>query len=142
MAVTLPQGTRTRDEADNFLKALYGLTKMLANPNVETFLRGLDQYPSTTLGHLITFMQSFNLRFGVSKTPEQGVAYDQLYPLLVTLRDQANAQGPGPGAAPPAAPDPKSVSTFFSGMHFNHFGPQPPPPAGPVPAAPQPDNLR
>src|SRR5262249_28762493 len=85
------QGTRQRDEADNFLKALLGLSKMLERPDIEEFLKGLNRYPTTTLGHLITFMHSFNLRFGVAKTPEQEAAYDQIYPMLVQLRDQAQA---------------------------------------------------
>ena len=39
------QGTRQRDESDNFLKALLGLSKMLERPQVEQFLKGLDRYP-------------------------------------------------------------------------------------------------
>ena len=130
------QGTRQRDEADNFLKALYGLSKMLERPAVEQFLKGLNRYPTTTLGHLITFMHSFNLRFGVAKTPEQEAAYDQIYPLLVALRDQAQAPGPEPGDRPAPLPDPKQVTTFFSGMDYSHFQPQPDPHTGAVPPPP------
>ena len=71
----------------------------------------------------------FNLRFGVSKTPDQGVAYEQLYPLLVTLRNQAYSGAPVASATPPPPPDPKSATAFFSGMEFNHFEAQPPPQA-------------
>ncbi len=138
VAVTLPQGTRTRGEADNFLKAAYGLTKMMASPNIAQFLKGLDQFPTTTLGHLLTFMHTFNLRFGVSKTPEQGTAYDQLFPMLVALRDQANARGPAPGEMPSAPPNPKAATAFFSGMEFSHVQSPQPPNAGAVPPAPAP----
>jgi len=69
---TLPQGTRQRSESDNFLKALLGLSRMLEQPDVEQFLQGLNRYPTTSLGHLISFMHSFNLRFGVAKNPTQG----------------------------------------------------------------------
>src|SRR3954470_17841193 len=96
VAKAYPLGTKNRDESDNFLKALYGLTKMLEDPNVEQFLKGLDRYPTTTLGHLITFMHSFGLRFGAAKTPIQQATYDQLYPILVGLRDGSGAQGPNP----------------------------------------------
>ncbi len=130
-------GTRRRDEADNFLKALYGLSKMLERPQVEQFLKGLERYPTTTLGYLITFMHSFNLRFGIAKTPEQEAAYDQLYPLLVRLRDQSQGQGVAPMIAPPPMPDPKHATTFFSGMDYSHFQPQPDPHTGVVPAPPQ-----
>ena len=127
VAETLPMGTRQRDASDNYLKALYGLSNMLETPNVVQFLKGLDSTSSTTLGHLITFMHSFNLRFGAAKNPIQEAAYDQLYPLLVTLRDQADARGPNPMTAQAPAQDPSKVTSFFSGMHLNHFQPQPAP---------------
>jgi hypothetical protein len=133
-----PQGTRQRDESDNFLKALYGLSKMLERPQVEDFLKGLNRYPTTTMGHLITFMNSFNLRFGAAKTPEQEAAYDQIYPMLVQLRDQSQGQGPNPMTAQAPLPDPRQATSFFSGMDYSHFQPQPDPHTGVVPAPPQP----
>ena len=138
VAKAYPQGTKNRDQSDNFLKALYGLTKMLENPDVEQFLKGLDRYPTTTLGHLITFMHSFGLRFGAAKTPIQEATYDQLYPILVGLRDGTNAQGPNPITAQAAEPDPKPLTNFFSGMGYSHFQPQPKPDHEAVPAPPQP----
>ena len=109
---------------------------MLERPQVEQFLKGLNRYPTTTLGHLITFMHSFNLRFGVAKTPEQEAAYDQIYPMLVQLRDQAQAQGPNPMTAQAPLPDPKQATSFFSGMDYSHFQPQPDPHTGAVPRRP------
>lgn len=136
------QGTRQRDETDNFLKALYGLSKMLERPQVEQFLKGLNKYPTTTMGHLITFMHSFNLRFGAAKTPEQEAAYDQLYPLLVQLRDQSQGQGPNPVTARAPLPDPKQATSFFSGMQYSHFQPQPDPHTGVIPGPPAPGTVR
>jgi hypothetical protein len=133
-----PQGTKDRDESDNFLKALYGLTKLLEDPNVEQFLKGLDRYPTTTLGHLVTFMYSFGLRFGAAKTPIQEATYDQLYPILVGLRDGSNARGPNPVTAQAPEPDPKALTNFYSGMGYSHFQPQPKPNHDAVPAPPQP----
>jgi hypothetical protein len=130
------QGTRQRDESDNFLKALYGLSKMLERPQVEQFLKGLNRYPTTTMGHLVTFMHSFNLRFGVAKTPEQEATYDQIYPMLVQLRDQSQGLAPIPITAQAPLPDPKQATTFFSGMQYSHFQPQPDPHTGVVPPPP------
>jgi hypothetical protein len=131
------QGTRQRDEADNFLKALLGLSRMLERPDIEEFLKGLNRYPTTTMGHLITFMHSFNLRFGVAKTPEQEAAYDQIYPMLVQLRDQAQAQGSNPMTAQAPLPDPRQAMSIFSGMPYEHLRPPPPPPGiGPSPRRP------
>lgn len=132
------RGTRQRDEVDNFLKALYGLSKMLEQPQVEQFLKGLNRYPTTTMGHLITFMQSFNLRFGEAKTPPQKAAYDQLYPMLVQLRNQSQGPGSSPMTAQAPLPDPKQATSFFSGMDYSHFQPQPAPHTSTAPAPPQP----
>src|SRR5205823_470442 len=136
------QGTRQRDECDNFLKALLGLSKLLERPQVEEFLKGLNRYPTTTLGHLVTFMHSFNLRFGAAKTPEQEAAYDQLYPMLAQLRDQSQGQGSSPMTAQAPLPDPRQVTSFFSGMDYSHFQPQRDPHSGAVPAPPQPGQIR
>jgi hypothetical protein len=138
----LQQGTRQRGEADNFLKALYGMSRMLERPDVENFLKGLNRYPTTTLGHLITFMHSFNLRFGPAKTPEQEAAYDQIYPMLVRLRDQAQAEGPNPMTAQAPLPDPKAATAVFSGMPYGHVQPEPNRPTGAVPPPPRPSQPR
>ncbi|WP_406695543.1 hypothetical protein V5E97_31465 [Singulisphaera sp. Ch08] len=137
-----PLGTRQRDEADNYLKALYGLSKMLEEPQVEQFLEGLNRYPTTTMGHLVTFMQSFNLRFGTAKTPQQEAAYDQIYPLLVQLRDQSQGQGTNPLTAKAPLPDPKVATSFFSGMNYSDFKAQPAPHSGAVPKPPEPGPSR
>ena len=100
---------------------------MLEVPAVEQFLEGLNRYPTTTMGHLITFMSSFNLRFGAASTPAQRAAYDQLYPILVRLRDASDARGPNPATAEVALPDPKKVTDFFSGMDYSDLQPQPKP---------------
>jgi hypothetical protein len=131
------QGTRQRDEADNFLKALLGLSKMLERPDIEEFLQGLNRYPTTTLGHLVTFMHSFNLRFGAAKTPEQEATYDQVYPMLVQLRDQAQAQDTSLMTAQGPLPDPKQAMSIFAGMPYAQLQPSPPPAgSGPPPRRP------
>jgi hypothetical protein len=134
------QGTRQRDECDNFLKALYGLGKMLERPQIEQFLKDLNRYPQTTVGHLISFVHTFNLRFGVAKTPEQEDAYDQIYPLLVQLRDQAQAQNQGPSpvaAAQAPLPNPRGAMSFFSSMPYSQLQ-QPGPGGGGALAPPRP----
>jgi hypothetical protein len=138
VASTLEQGTRNRLEADNFLKALYGLTKMLEYPNVGPFLKDLDRIPTTDLGHLLSFMHTFGLRFGATSNDVQAAAYSELYPALVALRDQV-ARPQGPAQLPIAGqPDPSKATAFFSDMDFNHFGPQPPAHGRNAPAPPPP----
>ena len=115
----LPSDSPNRLEADNFLKALFGLSKMLETPSVAQYLTGLNKVESTTLGHLISFMHTFNLRFGTAKTPVQEQTYDQLYPLLVAVRDQAKAPSANPYTTSSGPQDPKAFSNYFSQMQYD-----------------------
>ena len=77
-------------------------------------------------------MHTFNLRFGVAKTPEQEQVYDQLYPLLVAVRDQAKAPSANPYTTSSGPQNPKVFSTYFSGMQYDpKYGVVPPPPPPP-----------
>jgi hypothetical protein len=127
----LPADSPNRLESDNFLKALTGLTKMLTRPSLAQYLVELDKIKSTTLGHLISFMHTFNLRFGAAKTPEQEQAYDQVFPLLVAVRDSAKAPSANPYTTSAASRDPKALSNYFSQMQYDpKHGVVPPPPPG------------
>ena len=75
--------------AHDTIKALAGLTKILYSPKVEEILAELEDYQGTTLGDLLTFMQSFNLRFAPANSFRQRRIYLKLYPLLA---EQANGQ--------------------------------------------------
>ncbi len=128
----LTQSSPNRLEADNFLKALYGLTKMLATPSIAEYLQELKKQDSTSLGHLISFMHTFNLRFGAAKTPIQEQTYDQIYPLLVALRDGAKAPSMNPYSTSSSSQSPKAVSQYFSQMQYDpKHGVVPPPPPAP-----------
>jgi hypothetical protein len=130
----LPQGSRNRNEVDNFLKALIGLSKMLEQPSVDQFVAELDKVKSTTIGHLIGFMHTFNLRFGAAKTPIQEQTYDQLYPLLVAVRDQARVPSANPYTTSSGPQDPKTISAYFGQMQYDpkHGVVAPPPPSPPA----------
>lgn len=130
----IPEGPDRR-AAENYIKGLYGLTKMLQKPDIAAFLEGLNSVETTTLGHLISFMHTFSLRFGAAQTPEQEAAYDQLYPLLVNLRDSAlqPGQAPTPFQAAATPPDHSKLTQFFSGMSMDHLNPQASPGAAPAP---------
>ena len=66
----VPAG-RNRNEADNFLKAAYGLARMMETPEISTFLKDLDKVETTSVASLLGFMFAFNLRFGIATTPSQ-----------------------------------------------------------------------
>ena len=119
------------DAARKYLKGVYGLLSMLETPAINVLLAGVEKRPDTTLGDLLSFMQSFNLRFGPTKTPQQRAIYAQIYPALDGLRDEiANA-----GVAPtdPGRPSGSAPAEFFSGMDYQHFDAKRNPPPAPAP---------
>ena len=91
VASTLARNTRDRNEADRYLKALHGLIGMLDSPAIDVILAGVEKRPNATLTELLTFMNAFELRFGVASTPQQKAVYDLLYLKLVSLRSEATA---------------------------------------------------
>jgi hypothetical protein len=128
---TLPAGNRQRTEADRYLKALHGLIAMLQTPAIDVLVAGVENRPEATLAELLTFMNAFNLRFGVASTPAQRMAYDALYPRLVELRNQI---APALAAAAPPATTGNEAHDFFQGMSYQDL--QKKAPAPPAPARP------
>jgi hypothetical protein len=133
VADTIPR-TRQPDhlQAMNYLKGLAGFSKMLERPNVEKVISELEKIETTTVGNLIAFMHSYNLRFGPAETPTQKEAYHQLYPIFVATRDKMIGRPVAPNAAPPP-PAPGSATTppsrppteIFHGMDPKYLHPTP-----------------
>jgi hypothetical protein len=78
-------------EAREYLKNLLGIARMLERPDIDKVLAELDTIQETTLGSLLVFMHTFNLRFGKPGTPAQRAVYQALYPPLDALRDRVIA---------------------------------------------------
>jgi hypothetical protein len=124
-----PADRVARSEAEAHLKALYGMTRMLDRPDIEKILAELDTIKETSLGNLLGFMQTFNLRFGRATTPGQNQAYRALYPLLGAQRDKMVASlrpEPTDASKTPEPPKPAKHSEFhpgdfFSQMHLDHL---------------------
>jgi hypothetical protein len=134
------KNSRERRQAENYLKALNGLFRLMETPDLNIFLAGVDKRPDTTLGDLLRFMISFNLRFGPATNARQLAVYRNLYPLLVKLRDQAvPAAAQITSLTEPAHPSPKPMQEFFEGMDRADLNAKktPPPPA-PAPSTPAP----
>jgi hypothetical protein len=136
---TRVQGTAdAKADGEKYLKALYGLTKMIESPAYDVFLAGVEKIPTVPLRDVLSFMHAFNLRFGPAKSPEQREIYAQLYGTLSDLRpgggaEQVAAATPPPAARPAPGPDPR-ITNFFANMDYSTFKPpatQPPPPPGP-----------
>ncbi len=127
LLATQPKGTE-RNEAEKFIKSVFGLTRMLETPAIDVLMSGLKDRPETTLGHLLSFMNTFNLRFGPTETPQQRAVYTQLYPLLVDLRDKAVPQS-APRTTDADLTDPNSrPQEFFQGLDYQEIDPRTAPP--------------
>jgi hypothetical protein len=83
----VPQDAPDYVEAQNKIKAMAGLIKMLDSSKIEKILAELEDYQGTTLGDLLAFMQAFNLRFSPANSYKQRQIYQKLYPMLAA---QAN----------------------------------------------------
>lgn len=124
---TYPTGTRERREAQNYIKGMMGLMRLLDTPAIDVLLAGVEDRPEVSLADLLNFMKAYNLRFGPAETPSQRAAYQTLFPLLDSLRDEVAGPNPSPGLAaaqPPEPPDPahdRRPGEFFSGMEFQHL---------------------
>lgn len=132
-------GSAERRDGENYLKALYGLSRMMEMPSYEVLLAGVEKLPSVPLREVLSFMHSFNLRFGPAKTPAQREIYSQLYGMLSNLHQpEAPVARQSPPQAPPSAPQkPDSrITNFFSKMDYSQLNPPKgpaPPPAGLAP---------
>ncbi|MBY0396511.1 MAG: hypothetical protein K2X91_08595, partial [Thermoleophilia bacterium] len=121
-------------QADRFLKAAYGLTRMLETPAVDVLLSGVEKRPDVTLTELLGFMNAFNFRFGPATTPEQRMAYQTLWPIVDRVRDEAVATLAPSATASTSSAD--AAADFFSGMEHSDLTKKPGP--APAPAPPQP----
>jgi hypothetical protein len=116
-----------REKALTYLRNLKAYLKMLKSPDFDRALRDLDKYKSTTVGNLLAFMHTYNLRFGPAKTQEQVALYRKLYPMLRSDRDRILSML-GSSAAAPTAGDPSLLTNpppppgIFHGVEDKHLG--------------------
>jgi len=99
---------------------------MLGKPNVDKVIAELDKVKSTTLGSLLGFMHTFNLRFGPATTPRQRAIYEELYPMMASHRDRVLkesglAENNPPKTQTPPPPASKRPTDFFQGMHLDNL---------------------
>lgn len=84
------------EDAKAYLTTLDALTRTLDDPSMKRFLKLLVEGQERTVGDLIAFMHSFNLRFGPAETDRQAEIYARLIPALSAIRDVAVAEPTGP----------------------------------------------
>jgi hypothetical protein len=113
-------------EALNYIKSLYGMARMLEKPQVDKILSELDMVKETSLGSLLGFMHTYNLRFGPATTPEQRTVYTNLYPPMADARDRVlkEADDAAKANTPLTGSDNRAASDFYQGMHLEHLAPR------------------
>lgn len=101
---TPPTDREEWSEAKAYLQTLLNISRGLNKPAVEKILTKVLPTPQVTVGDLLSFMHISHLRFGPALTPEQLAAYEELYTLIATARDQIFQEtGVAATAPPPAA---------------------------------------
>jgi hypothetical protein len=109
-------------EADEFLKSLAGLGRMLHNPKVKEVLAQLEDYKGGTIGDLIGFMHAFNLRFGPATTDRQKAIYrqvaGQLQQVLADTGGQPDGRLPRDASGGPLA---GAAREAFQGMSWKQL---------------------
>ena len=129
------EDTAENQEALKFVKTVTALARLLEKPEIDEVLNELKKIEKTTIGNLLAFMHTFNLRFAPAITPRQRMVYNELYPILAQTRDriisEAKLDNNVTGMAGKAKPH-----DFFSAMDLDHIEgkkkvPTPPPPSQP-----------
>jgi len=104
------------------LKTLYNLTNMLKKPKIDKIIAELETVKETTLGSLLAFMHTYNLRFGAATTTAQQAAYQELYPMIGTFRDKLTKGLEDDKDNSTAKADSKGhPGEFLGGMHLDHL---------------------
>lgn len=109
-------------EAKTYLTTLDALIRTINDPSMKLFLKQLEGGQERTVGDLIAFMQTFNLRFGPAESDRQVEIYARLIPALAAVRDAAVA-----ARTAPTTPDPNGVAlraaaaAAFQGMDWKEL---------------------
>jgi len=114
-----------QSDAENYVRTLYGMTRLLRSPQIDKVLGELDKVPQTTLGNLLGFMHAYNLRFGDATTPAQREIYQNLYPPMVALRDRVVKEAGTDQASTTARDSRGRPIDFFQGMSLEHLSRRP-----------------
>lgn len=130
-------------EAERFLKGNVGMLQMARQPDIKDVLRQASNFESITVANLLTFMEVFNLQFGVARSPAERALYTQaLYPKMRELRDRAERELRGQiltatqqirDLQPHQRP-----TEVFEGFDWERIASTAPPPPVTLPAAPAP----
>jgi hypothetical protein len=104
-----------QNEAMTFINSCESLLDLLQKPDIGPAIIELRKVTDTTIGNLLGFMHTFNLRFGPATTPKQREIYRQLYEILDRTRDTVLAEAKL-GSPYSAGANPKHATDFLQGV--------------------------
>jgi hypothetical protein len=70
------------NDADQFLRVLGGMVRMLEDPNGGAVIRMIETFKEGSMADLVGFMHAYNLRFGRAQSDGQKAIYRELDGLL------------------------------------------------------------
>jgi hypothetical protein len=109
-------------ECEDYFSTLASLTRMLHDPGMRKALAELEKERDVTVGRLIAFMQSYNLRFGPATTERQVRIYQALADRLGQVaRDVNTPPPPGPAPAQNANALPAAAREAFKGIGWDQL---------------------
>jgi hypothetical protein len=118
-----------QQEAMKFLSTCSSLLNMMKKPDIQPAMIALKKVEDTTVGNLLGFMHSFNLRFGRATTLKEKQAYSRLFETLDQTRDQILSEAKLDGTATAQA-NPRPAVNYHQNLNqARQGGAAPPPPA-------------
>ena len=116
----IPDTYSSFPDCDEYLTTLGSLTRLLHDPAMKNALVALDDAKSVTVGELLAFMQSYNLRFGPATTDRQVRIYETLAARLEAVLNTVNDVPP----PPPGPTGPKALADAARGAFHGMDWPQ------------------
>ena len=107
----VPKSDPDYEDGDDYFSTLGSLSRMLHDPSMKKALGELDTMREISVGELIGFMHTYNLRFGPATTGRQVEIYTTLIALFKGVLNDVNA-----ASAPPPPPPPGIVDKGGKGL--------------------------
>jgi len=100
----VPKSDPAYEDGDDYFSTLASLSRMLHDPSMKKALGELETVREISVGDLIGFMHTYNLRFGPATSGPQIQIYQTLVALLNGVLNDVNA-APVPPPPPPGVAD-------------------------------------
>jgi hypothetical protein len=118
----VPRDDPEYSASEAYFATMASLTRLLHDPSMKQVLAELESERETTVGKLIGFMHTYNLRFGPATTARQVQIYRTLVELFQGVTRDLGAGGKVDAGAAPAPPEPGLRGKNLPGAAKDAFG--------------------